>query len=75
MYQSLKHADFSFQEGSQVVLLGHQAHRGLMMLSLAEQSPLEFIKSEPTGRDHVVTFGAVHGFNTNRHRPLHEFDR
>ena len=35
-----KHADFSFQEGSQVVLLGHQAHRGLMMLSLAEHVPL-----------------------------------
>ena len=72
-----KHADFSFQERSQVVLLGHQTNRGQMMLSLAEHLALGIhqIRHQPAAYPRQVTFGAVHvGFNTNRHRPLHEFD-
>ena len=52
--------------------------RGQMMLSLAEHLALGIhqIRHQPAANPRQVPVSAVHvGFNTNRHGPLHEFDR
>ena len=69
--------DFSLKERSQVVLLGHQTNRSLMMLSLAEHLSLGVhqIRHQPAANPRQVPVGAVHvGFNTHRHRAFDEFD-